>query len=107
MADEFQDKLNAILGNPDIMKAISALSAGMGGGSSQPVQNSDSALPAQTPDSSDAVAGLASMVNSLSDENDSRINLLYALRPYMRSGRAEHMDMAIKILKLTKLTSLL
>ncbi|MBQ7901328.1 MAG: hypothetical protein IJ365_05125 [Clostridia bacterium] len=104
MADDFQDKLNSILSTPDIMKSIAALAGSLG----SPVpQNAGDDDAERSFSSDEAAANLASMVNNLSDGNDSRINLLYALKPYMRSGRANQMDMAIKILKLTKLTSLL
>ncbi len=101
MADDFQDKLNAMLSNPDLMKTISALAGGL---VNTPVE---SAPPEQNDVPRDMSAELSSVVSAVSDNNDSRINLLYALRPYVRSSRAEQMDMAIKILKLTKLTSLL
>ena len=104
MADDFQDKLNSILSNPEIMKTIAALAGSLGSPAPQDagVDNAE-----QSFSTDEAAANLASMVNNLSDSNDSRINLLYALKPYMRSGGANQMDMAIKILKLTKLTSLL
>lgn len=101
MADDFQDKLSSMLSNPDLMRTLSALAGGLGSSSADN-------LPAAGGDSvPDIGTELSSVVNSINDSNDSRINLLYALRPYMRSARAEQMDMAIKILKLTKLTSLL
>ena len=101
MADEFQDKLNSMLSNPDLMKTISAIASGFGNGSNENQQ----AYSVDSP--TDIGAELSSVVSSINDNNDSRINLLYALKPYMRSARADQMDMAIKILKLTKLTSLL
>ena len=101
MADEIQDKLNAMLSNPDLMRTLSALA---GGFANTPMESSQ---PEQENISRDVGAELSSVVSSISDNNDSRINLLYALKPYMRSNRADQMDMAIKLLKLTKLTSLL
>lgn len=101
MADEFQDKLNAVLGNPELMKTIATLAGGFG-------SNMPEASPSYGESSSPGISEeLSSVVSSLNDSNDSRINLLYALKPYMRSSRSSQMDMAIKILKLTKLTSLL
>ena len=101
MADEFQDKLNSMLSNPDLMRTISALASGFGGSATENSQ------PDRQDFYGDIGAELSSVVSSINDNNDSRINLLYALKPYMRSARADQMDMAIKILKLTKLTSLL
>ena len=102
MADDFQEKLNALLSNPDVMKTISALAGG-----SSPMQPSVDDMNDYTTIPDNTATDLSAMVNNLSNNSDDRINLLYALKPYMRSSRADHMDMAIKILKLTKLTSLL
>lgn len=98
MADELQDKLNSILSDPDMMKNISSLAKSFG---SQSIDSqSDNAF-----DSSAPVFDLQSFMNSA--DSDSRINLLNALRPYMRSSRATHMDTAIKILKLSRISSVL
>lgn len=103
MPDDFQDKLNSILSNPEMMKTISALANSLGHQSesaSEPVDDFSVVEGSTAPD-------LSSVISGLDLASDSRINLLNALRPYMRSNRAAHMDTAIRILKLTKLTSLL
>lgn len=99
MADEFQDKLNALLSNPEIMKTISGLAGQLGSTDNQ----STSDISNNTPD----FGNLANIAKSISAEDDDRIRLLNALRPYMNPKRSANMDTAIKILKLTKLTSLL
>lgn len=101
MADEFRDKLNGILNNPDLMKTISSLASSMG---SMQSDNIPDGLSEYSQDTPSELSSIASVIN---DSNDSRINLLYALKPYMRNARADQMDMAIKILRLTKITSLL
>lgn len=99
MADEFQDKLNALLSNPEIMKTISGLAEHFG--SSEQQETSD--ISNNIPD----IGNLANIAKSINAEDDNRIRLLNALKPYMNSKRSANMDTAIKILKLTKLTSLL
>ena len=99
MADEFQDKLNALLSNPEIMKTISGLAEQFV--SSEQQETSD--ISNNMPD----ISNLANIAKSINAEDDNRIRLLNALKPYMNSKRSANMDTAIKILKLTKLTSLL
>ena len=100
MADDFQDKLNSILSNPEIMKMISSMAGQV---NSEPQSsNSDTGN-----DSSADFGNLANIASKISSEDDDRIRLLNALRPYMNESRSANMDTAIKILKLTKLTSLL
>lgn len=103
MADDFQDKLNAILENPEMMKTISSLANSFGNQvSSEPKFDNN-----QSVGNSELVSNLQNVMSGMDMSSDSRINLLNALKPYMRSNRAAHMDTAIRILKLTKLTSLL
>ena len=99
MADEFQDKLNSILSNPDMMRAISSLAGSMNGGSEGVSSN--------TSPSVDLSENLKSVISGLDADSDSRLNLLNAIKPYMMTQRAGQVDNAIRILKLTKLTSLL
>lgn len=64
------------------------------------------------PSSSSNMDGLQSimkmkgMMDQLNSGNDSRSQLLLALKPYMRSTRQRGIDQAIRLLNLTKLTSL-
>ncbi len=107
MADDLQNKLNTILNNPDMMKTISELAGSLGDNSSDRAQGSGAA-PSQSGGISDAaISNLQNALAGINDSSDTRINLLNALRPYMRKSRAANMDMAVKLLKLTKLTTLL
>ena len=99
MADEFQDKLNALLSNPEIMKTISGLAEQFGSSEQQDTSDISNNI-------SD-IGNIANIAKSINAEDDNRIRLLNALKPYMNSKRSANMDTAIKILKLTKLTSLL
>lgn len=97
MADDFSEKLNSILSNPELMKTISSMAENF----APQKQNPASDILA---DNADKIAGISGILNS---DDDNRIRLLNALRPYMNQSRSANMDAAIKILKLTKLTSLL
>lgn len=100
MADDFQNKLNSILSNPELMNMISSMAGQVNHESKKDSSDISS-------DSSDDFSGLANIASKISSEDDDRIRLLNALRPYMNETRSANMDTAIKILRLTKLTSLL
>ncbi len=105
MADDLQNKLNTILNNPEMMKTISDLAGSLGGNLSA---GGAGTAPTQSGGISDAaISNLQNALAGINDSSDTRINLLNALRPYMRTSRAANMDMAVKLLKLTKLTTLL
>lgn len=100
MADDFQDKLNSMLSNPELMKMISSMAGQV---SSEPQSNNSDISNDSSPD----LSNLANIASKISSEDDDRIRLLNALRPYMNQSRSANMDTAIKILRLTKLTSFL
>lgn len=101
MDDNLGDKLNAMLSNPEMMKTISALANSF----SSENQSRDEGFHNDISSSGDD--SIKSAIESISNASDSRIELLNALKPYMRTSRAAQVDNAIRILKLTKLTSLL
>ena len=102
MADDLTEKIKALMSDPETMNMLTSLVSSK--------RSSDSDI---TDISSDAgpVNGLSEnlklAMNSLNQENDRRVNLLKALQPYMRKNRASGIDKAIKMLKLTQITSLM
>lgn len=95
MAEDFSEKIKALLSDPDAMNMISSML------SSKDIQN-DNNEP-QTSDYSNEISAAISKFNSIDDK---RINLLKALKPYMRQSRSENIDKALKMLKITQMTSL-
>lgn len=95
MANDIGDKINEILNNPDAMGKISDMMSGMKNN-----QNQNS-----IPDA-DMMEKVSRIVSKMSDKSDPKINLLYALRPYMNNTRSQHIDRAIKMIQLTKITEL-
>ncbi len=53
----------------------------------------------------DTVMKVKNLYDSVNAQDDPRMNLLSAIRPYMRSGRATKLDSALKILQVTKIGS--
>lgn len=95
MSGDIGDKINEILNNPDAMEQISGMMSQM-----KMPSNQNSA-----PDV-DMMEKVSKIASKMSDKSDPKINLLYALRPYMNSQRSQHIDKAIKMIQLTKITEL-
>lgn len=111
--DDMEAKLNAVLGNPDMMAQIMSMAQSLGGGAPSPPP------PAPTPPPQPAMAGipdgldigmitkLAGMVGSANVDKDQR-TLLLALRPYLTHDRIGKLERAMRAAKLAGVaTSLL
>ncbi|MBQ6894898.1 MAG: hypothetical protein IJN40_05350 [Clostridia bacterium] len=92
MADDMTGKIKDILNNPEMMNMLSSLIGSDGERRQSPTDIS--------PD-------ISSMISGLSFDNDKRINLLNALKPYMKGNKSSNIDKAIKMIKLTKLSSII
>lgn len=126
---EFDEKLNSILSNPDAMSQIMQLAQSLGGDGQSaapppPGQPDPQQAPAwgppppqQTPPSgggdllSSLLGGggldpgllsrLLPLIQELGGQRDSNArNLLYALRPYLRSDRQEKVERALHLARL-------
>lgn len=96
MADELGDKIKALLSNPEAMNMFGSLLGNGATNESAPSQNDDEEF----------ILNVKNAISKVNSGSDKRINLLNALRPYMRDTRASNIDKAVKMLKLTQLTSL-
>ena len=116
---EFDDKLNSILSNPDAMSQIMQLaqSLGGGGGEGTPPQQGPAPAwnppPSQSPPPLGALSSLAGgldpgllsrllpLIQELGGQRESNArNLLYALRPYLRSDRQDKVERALQLARL-------
>ncbi len=117
---EFDDKLNSILSNPEAMSQIMQLAQSLGGGGGAPgPQPGGPPPPAQQPapppmggggDLLSSLTGgldprlisrLLPLIQELGGQRDSNArNLLYALRPYLRSDRQEKIERALQLARL-------
>ncbi|WP_295749504.1 hypothetical protein [uncultured Oscillibacter sp.] len=111
---EFDEKLNSILSNPDAMSQIMQLAQSLGGGG--PQQSESPPPPAPPPPSGgggDLLSSLAGgldpklisrflpLIQELGGQRDSNArNLLYALRPYLKSDRQEKIERALQLARL-------
>ncbi len=123
---DFEEKLNAILSNPDAMSQVMNLAQSLnlgGGGESSSAQQEDSPGPqsggeAQSGGGSGLgdLAGLGSLLGQIDPAmiqrmlplvgeltgggNDERMQLLYALRPFLKPERRDKVERAAKTAKL-------
>lgn len=127
---EFDEKLNSILSNPDAMSQIMQLAQSLGGGAPGPQpapppqsgppprQPGWGSPPQQTPPPPPPMGGdllssltggmdpklltrLLPLIQELGGQRDSNArNLLYALRPYLRSDRQEKIERALQLARL-------
>ena len=116
---EFDDKLNSILSNPDAMSQIMQLAQSLGGGGGEGTPPQQGPAPAwnpppqQNPPPLGALSSLAGgldpglltrllpLIQELGGQRDSNArNLLYALRPYLRSDRQEKVERALQLARL-------
>ncbi len=119
---DFEDKLNGILSNPDAMAQIANLAQSLnlgGGGDGGP----PSPAPAPVPGSSPAadlggLAGLGGLLGQIDPklisrllplvgeltggggDGDDRLQLLYALRPFLKPEKRDKVERAVKAARL-------
>ena len=105
---EFDDKLNALLSNPDAMSQIMQLANSLSGDSDTPSAPAAPEPPA--PRSSGSVLSslsggtellgkLLPLVQEMGRDSNAR-RLLYALRPYLKEDRQEKIERALQLARL-------
>ena len=120
---EFEEKLNAILSNPDAMSQVMNLAQSLnlgGGGGEPPPQAGDPPPPpppGDAPPSAPGLGDLGSLLGQIDPAmiqrmmpligeltngggNDERMQLLYALRPFLRPERRDKVERAAKTARL-------
>ena len=111
---EFDEKLNNILSNPEAMSQSMQLAQSLGGpAASPPAQQPAQAPPPPSGGGGDLLSSLAGgldaglltrllpLIQELGGQRESNArNLLYALRPYLRSDRQEKVERALQLARL-------
>lgn len=108
---EFEEKLNAILSNPEAMAQVASLAQSLG---QQQPQESPPAQQQSSPPSSGAESGLGldpallqkvlPLLTELNDNRaDERAQLLYALRPFLKESRRDKVDQALRAARILHL----
>ncbi|MGE4282773.1 MAG: hypothetical protein AB7G87_03550 [Clostridia bacterium] len=70
-----------------------------------PINASSSRIPMD--DTMDTIIKIKKMVDKVNSTADPRVNLLLALKPYLNNNRQTKLDTAIKVVNLTKLSSVI
>ncbi len=105
----FEEKLESILNNPQAMSQIMSLAQSLGGTGSDQSDSASSEPPPPPPSSPELqldpklLTGLASLLSQNSGEDDQRIALLNALKPFVKEQRHAKIDKAIQIAKLSRM----
>lgn len=104
---DFEEKLESILNNPQAMGQIMSLAQSLGASSSPP-----EAPPMDTPSPlSDSgfqldprlLTGIASLLSQYNHNDDQRVALLQALKPFVKEKRYAKLDKAIQITKFSRM----
>ena len=110
---ELEEKLNAILGNPQAMGQIMALAQSLGGGGNTAVEIPEeytsvdppenlSALPFGELDPRMMQIGMR-LLQEYQREDERNTALLTALRPFVKEERCQKLDRAIQLARLARL----
>lgn len=117
--DDFSEKLNSLLGSEEGLKKIQEIASALGGGALGGIINSDKPADEKSKSSKkssdvassaldpEMLSKITSALGSMNTNDDQRVLLLNALKPYIGKKRAPHVDTAIKLLTLSKLKDLL
>lgn len=121
---ELEDKLNSILSNPDAMAQVMDLarSLDLGGGGGGRQETAAQSPPSPSPSGGDGLGGLSGLGDLLGQidpktiqrllplvgelaggGNDERMQLLYALRPFLKPERRDKVERAAKAARLLHL----
>ncbi len=98
--ENMEEKLNALLGDPDAMKAIMGLAQQLSQEHAPPRSESrtDASRDAAKPDIDPSLlARFLPLLQKITAGGSSSTQLLYALRPYLRPQKQEKIDRAVKI----------
>lgn len=104
--DEISDKLTALLSDPDGMERIRQLAQSLLG-EAQAEQEPEAAREGQMAGGDD-IGKIMSLLSALkSRDEDSRVQLISALRPHLSTERQARADSAVKLLKLLDMLPLI
>ena len=105
--DQMEDKLNAILGNPQMMQQIMSMAQALGGNSQEPARE-DPPPPPKPPAPGGLDIGTMQKLIGIARQSGIDKNqqaLLKALAPYLSPGRIAKLEKAMRAAKLASLAS--
>ncbi len=109
MANAPEDMLKSILGNPEAMEQIMGIMQTVGGESKAAETKEKQEQKAPLPfglENPETLLKLGKAFGKIASNDDPRVNLILAIRPYLSAKRAQSADRAMQILKLSQMSSL-
>ncbi len=103
---DFENKLESILNNPQAMSQIMSLAQSLGGSGQEEAEPPPSSPPiadSSLPFDPNLISSVAFLFNQYNQNDDQRVALLNALRPFVKERRYAKIDKAIQIAKLSRM----
>ncbi len=100
--EDLNGKLAELLGDPASMERIKKMAEGLLGSGSESVPETE---PDGMPDAQTLMRAVSLLKNA--GQNDSRIQLLQALKPNLSDTRRDRVDTAIKLMRLMEIAPLI
>ena len=104
MAESAENMIQNILNDPEAMGKISSMLSSFKESGDSHEGNSSAPFP---PETMQMMLKFQQIMSKTSDTDDNGVKLISALKPYLSGKRAESADTAIKLLKMSKISSLL
>lgn len=101
------DSIKEFLDSPGAGEKLQSLLGALGENRDDENEKDDGAKGAFGDIDVESIMKIASAYKSVSRQDDSRIKLLRAIKPYVRKSRSESVETAIKLLSLARLAPLL
>lgn len=102
---ELEEKLGAILSNPQLMQQIASMAQAMGQTPEQPPQQQQSPPSPSLPDPA-VLQGISGMLQKSGVDSDQQA-LLRALTPYLSSGRISKLERAMRAARMAGVASVI
>jgi hypothetical protein len=95
---ELEEKLNAMMSNPQLMQQIAAMAQNMGQNTQQPHHQDDTFIPPPPADPQNIQAIVQAVGQNTVDTHQQA--LLQALGPYLNASRIQKLERAVRVAKM-------
>ena len=113
--EDFENKIQQILGNPEAMANILSMAKGLGLVSPEAESADESGKQPDAPESQDSPAGqeplgdlpfsIMELISEANKQDKKQAALFNALKPFLKPGRREKIDRAMKVARISHVAS--